>query len=54
MCLKKKNFIFIVIMIIIVKGDFYVKFVVDGKQLLKKIEVVRKIWELVWDEEFIM
>lgn len=51
---KKKLFIFTVIMIIIAKGDPYVKLVVDGKQPSKKTEAARKTWEPVWDEEFTM
>lgn len=54
MCSKKKKIIFTVIMIIIAKGDPYVKLVVDGKQPSKKTEAARKTWEPVWDEEFTM
>jgi len=55
-CVQKIIYIFltVVIMIIIAKGDPYVKLVVDGKQPSKKTDAARKTWEPVWDEEFTM
>lgn len=38
--------------VLIGKGDPYVKLTVDGKQPSKKTEAVRKTWEPKWDDEF--